>query len=265
MAEGLGLTQCPIYKEKGDFTVTSPYGERIHPISGEISFHSGIDGVRGDHDIATIVSIDEGEVIDLDTSVSGRTSKKPKGNYVRIRHALGRESLYLHLAYESIPILTVYRGAKVKKGQTIGVMGDTGNSTGIHIHFQVYDFDGKTIIDPTPFLLGTNINSSEVDEMFVKVEPCKYKDTGEVVRNLQIKLCQQSEELEEEVKSHSLDQYGNLDGVFGKGLQKTLTKVQEMAGIPATGECDETTCAMLNDSLPELAGRMKTAVDILSP
>ena len=261
---GLGLKQCPIYKERGDFFVTSPYGERIHPVTGKVSFHSGIDGVRGDHDIATIVCIDEGVCIAVEKSVTGVSSAMPWGNYVRVRHEKGRESLYLHLAYTSIPS-AVYVGAKISKRQVIGTMGNTGNSTGIHIHFQVYDFGGQTIIDPTPFLLGANINSNEVDEMFVKVTECKYKDTGESVRNLQIKLCQQSEELEKEVKSHSLDQYGNLDGVFGKGLQSTLKKVQEEAGLPATGVCDADTCNMLNNSLPELAGRMKTAVDILSP
>ena len=261
--EALGLYQCPIFKETGDFWVTSPYGERIHPVTGKVSFHSGIDGVREDHDIATIVAIDEGKIIDFDNTVKWHDDYKTKGNYVKILHESGRISLYLHLAYGTIPD-SIKTGGKISKGSTLGVMGETGSATGIHIHFQVYDTDGKTVIDPKPFLLGKNINDiTEAENMWILVEECKYGDRGTAVYNLQVKLCQESEELQAEVMSHSADKYGKLDGVFGKGLQKTLRDFQERAGLNPTGACDAETCELLNSTHSDLSSRIITALNVL--
>ena len=180
----LGLKQVPIFKQKGDFRVTSPYGYRIHPVTHQPSGHSGIDGVRNEHDLAIIVCIEDGTVIDVCDFVTGYSDDYPKGNYVRVKHSSGRHSLYLHLAYKSIPA-TIKVGSTIRKGTVLGEMGSTGRSTGAHIHFQVYDTDGKTIIDPTPFLLGKNINNIvEESDMWVEVAECKYGDKGETVKNL---------------------------------------------------------------------------------
>ena len=100
--------------------------------------------------------------------------------------------------------------------------------------------------------------------MYVKCSPCKKGDKGEVVHNLQVKLSQQSAEFEAEMISHSWDKTKNdFDGSFGKGLKSTLTKFQEIAGIEATGDCDEATCEVLNTSLCTLEGKINTALDIL--
>lgn len=260
----LGLTQVPIFYEQGDFYVTSDFGERVHPVTGEVSFHSGIDGVRfykGVRTLAKIVAIADGEVIDYDTSVKGYSDVHTKGNYVKLRHKSGRISLYLHLEYGSIPE-DLRLGVKVKKGAIIGTMGATGRSTSAHIHFQVYDTNGTTIINPKPFLLGEDIERSE-DAMFYEVTPCKRGDKNGAVLNLQRKLCQQSRSLEEEVYGHSSDANGNLDGIFGKGLERTLLKVQAEAGLEETGICDQPTCNMLNSTYSELQGKINTAVAVL--
>ena len=256
----LGLKQCPIFKEKGDFHVTSPYGTRVHPISGVVQFHSGVDGVRNTSSIATIVAIEDGTVIDSDTSVEGFSTERSKGNYVRLLHASGRHSMYLHLAYGTVPVKP---GQDVKKGQMLGMMGDTGNSTDCHIHFQVYDVDGKTIIDPTQFLTGRNINEREEDTMFVYVTPCKQGDKGEIVRNLQKKIAQLSKDLEAEVRDHSYKN-GQFDGVYGAGMMLTVQRLQNDAGLEATGECDETFCDLLNNNVIDLANKITLAAKILN-
>lgn len=56
------------------------------------------------------------------------------GNYVKISHTDGISTLLAHLKYNSINVKV---GDKVKKGQTIGIMGDTGYATGIHCHYEV--------------------------------------------------------------------------------------------------------------------------------
>ncbi|NHJ40328.1 MAG: M23 family metallopeptidase [Asgard group archaeon] len=63
------------------------------------------------------------------------------GNYVIIQHPNNEYSFYAHLATDSI---TVKKGQKVKQGQVIGKLGNSGNSTGPHLHFQL--MDGPSIL-----------------------------------------------------------------------------------------------------------------------
>ena len=59
-------------------------------------------------------------------------SHKSYGNYVRILHADGDETLYAHMQY-----LFVRAGERVTAGQTLGTVGQTGNATGPHLHFEI--------------------------------------------------------------------------------------------------------------------------------
>ena len=62
------------------------------------------------------------------------------GNYVKIKHNEEYHTLYAHLAYGSV---TLNVGDTVKKGDQIGLMGNTGYSTGNHLHYEVYKNDSK--------------------------------------------------------------------------------------------------------------------------
>lgn len=63
-------------------------------------------------------------------------------NYVTLRHSDGQESIYAHLAWRSIK---VKRGMKVRRGQVIGLSGQVGYATYPHLHFGVYNANGKNI------------------------------------------------------------------------------------------------------------------------
>lgn len=69
------------------------------------------------------------------------------GNYVKIKHDNNYYTLYAHLGYKTV---TVKKGDKVKAGQVIGYMGNTGHSFGGHLHFEVYR--GDKLINPTEYL-----------------------------------------------------------------------------------------------------------------
>ncbi len=88
-------------------------------------FHKGIDIARPSN--YNILAADNGKVVSA--SYQGGY-----GNLVRINHNNGMETLYAHLASIDVKV-----GQTVTKGQKIGVMGATGNSTGIHLHFEVYE------------------------------------------------------------------------------------------------------------------------------
>lgn len=104
--------------------ITSPFGYRIHPITGTRKMHTGIDiGTSG----ATppIVAANGGTVI-----YSGW--KGGYGKTIMIDHGGGIVTLYAHCSS-----LHVSKGATVSRGQTIANVGSTGNSTGPHLHFEV--------------------------------------------------------------------------------------------------------------------------------
>lgn len=105
-------------------TITSPYGMRTDPFNHKQRFHTGVDiaAPRG----TPIVAANSGTVI-----VSG-WSARGYGNYVVINHGGGKSTLYAHQSQ-----VAVSKGDKVTKGQTIGYIGSTGNSTGPHLHFEV--------------------------------------------------------------------------------------------------------------------------------
>lgn len=75
----------------------------------------------------------------------GATGTASYGNYVKIAHGDGYETLYAHLQTVSVAV-----GQTVTQGQTIGTMGNTGNSYGTHLHFEVRQNGSR--VDPTPYL-----------------------------------------------------------------------------------------------------------------
>ncbi|SEK89309.1 Septal ring factor EnvC, activator of murein hydrolases AmiA and AmiB [Carnobacterium iners] len=104
--------------------VTSPYGYRVHPITGEHTLHGGTDfGGNG-----AIVAA-QGGVVEVAGYDSGW------GNHVTINHGNGLKTLYAHMVSGS---LAVAPGQNVSQGQHLGIMGTTGSSTGVHLHFEVY-------------------------------------------------------------------------------------------------------------------------------
>lgn len=107
----------------GYYTITSPFGYRVHPILGVTRFHSGVDiGVPTG---GKIVAANDGTVIKT-------TYTSSYGNMVMIDHGGGIVTLYAH---GSKIIATL--GQEVKRGDVIMEAGSTGWSTGPHLHFEV--------------------------------------------------------------------------------------------------------------------------------
>lgn len=128
------LGELFIYPARG--RITSPYGKRNDPFTGVSRFHNGVD-IANAPGTAVRASMD-GRVSDVGFHSS-------YGNYVVLSHNGGYQTLYGHLMGFSVK-----RGDKVSQGQLVGQMGNTGYSTGTHVHFSIFRHNQH--LDPMKFL-----------------------------------------------------------------------------------------------------------------
>lgn len=119
-----------------DGPITSEFGKRFDPVNGKSAFHTGIDfrSKPGDHIYAT-----------ADGVVNKAYYNGGYGNFVEIDHSNGYSSAFSHMKK-----YVVRPGQKVRRGQLIGYVGNTGRSTGPHLHYEV-TLDGEPI-DPYMFM-----------------------------------------------------------------------------------------------------------------
>jgi len=105
--------------------LTSGFGLRFHPLFNDRRMHTGIDwaGVIGTPIVAAGTGVIEEALY-----------KGGNGKYVRIRHANGYQTTYSHM---NAFARGIEAGAKVRQGQVIGFLGNTGYSTGPHLHFEI--------------------------------------------------------------------------------------------------------------------------------
>ena len=121
-----------------DGNITSDFGYRTHPISGEYSFHNGID-IKAS--IGTPIKAPfSGTVVSVFYNQTG-------GNQIILERNDGFRSGFAHLSETFVK-----KGQKVSLGQIIGKVGNTGNSTGSHLHFILKSKYGK-YLDPKKLLV----------------------------------------------------------------------------------------------------------------
>jgi murein DD-endopeptidase MepM/ murein hydrolase activator NlpD len=128
------LGQLFIMPARGRFT--SPYGYRNDPFTGLRKFHNGIDIANGP---GTAV------VASMSGTVATVGYNGNYGRYVIVRHADGFQTLYAHLSRTHVS-----QADSVRQGQQLGEMGNTGYSTGNHLHFSI--FLNGTHVDPQEYL-----------------------------------------------------------------------------------------------------------------
>ena len=136
---GASLSSFELRKALGELFIypimgrlTSPFGYRNDPFTGARSFHSGIDLAAP---IGTSVKAT------LDGRIAETGFNRIFGNYVIITHDRGYQSLYGHLS-----AIYVKRGQYVTQGAIVGAVGNTGYSTGPHLHLSIYKNGG--LINP---------------------------------------------------------------------------------------------------------------------
>lgn len=134
------LTEIPnIWPIKGGIGhISMTFGQNRNPFTGQWYIHTGVDFSTfrsGD----PVIAAADGEVVMV-------TYDFGYGNNVTIKHKHGFYTRYAHLQS-----FRAYKGQKVQQGQVIGYIGNTGLSTGPHIHFEVHL--GASLVDPIKFVM----------------------------------------------------------------------------------------------------------------
>lgn len=129
--------------------IASGFNYRVHPIYKIMHFHTGIDFTAPTG--TEIFATGDGKVTVVDRESRGY------GNHVVINHGFGYETLYAHMSRFKVAV-----GQKVKRGDVIGYVGNTGTSTGPHLHYEVIKNGEK--INPINFFFN-DLSPDEYDKV----------------------------------------------------------------------------------------------------
>lgn len=173
---------CPVEKAN----ITSPFGKRLDPFSKKYSDHFGVDLQSHTRSSVPIYAA-------LDGIITRAVYHDSFGNYIMISH---NDKNTLYTLYAHLDKMSVKVGDAVKQGTVIGMMGKTGDATGIHLHFEVhkggYSYaNGKPVYIQNPMnyiSLTKDIGSlrEEKSAMKEKVEALEkqVEKMNEEIRNL---------------------------------------------------------------------------------
>lgn len=159
----------PLEKQARISSIFNP--RRFHPVTKKIAPHNGVDFAVSKG--TPVLSVGDGEVVIAKYSGSA-------GNFIAIRHGRQYTTRYMHLDQ-----ILVKAGQQVKKGDKIGLSGNTGRSTGPHLHFELH-IDGKPVNPLTanlPLSEGlTGKSKTAFLEHFKELKPqLQFKSEGRVI------------------------------------------------------------------------------------
>lgn len=135
LAANIGVS-VPSRRPIEQMSLSSSYGMRVHPVTGKLARHNGID-IPAPYGTPIYATAD---------GIVGRAQRLGGyGNYVEVEHGNAIQTRYGHMSS-----FIVRPGQQVKKGDILGYVGSTGRSTGNHLHYEVR-IEGAPV-NPMPFV-----------------------------------------------------------------------------------------------------------------
>ena len=122
------MTADWLWPIKGEYQISALYGSRVHPVTGQTSNHSGLD-ISAKAGTAVLVT--------ADGTVVQSAFDQELGNYILVDHGDNRLTLYGCLKEALVSVSDT-----VNQGDIIGIVGQTGQATGPHLHLEVRDNNG---------------------------------------------------------------------------------------------------------------------------
>jgi murein DD-endopeptidase MepM/ murein hydrolase activator NlpD len=136
------IKTLPLGEPLADYEMTSPFGARNDPLNGLTGIHEGVD--LGAPNGTPVMATGDGQVV-------WATWRDRYGNMVEIEHGMGVRTRYAHLSKVLVNI-----GQHVSRGEPLGLVGETGRTTGPHLHYEVRVGDQAT--NPMKFIMaGQNV------------------------------------------------------------------------------------------------------------
>ena len=166
------MINCRVLKS-GFCEITQEYGNN----------HIGIDIVGKNYTIDTVVAHSDGIVTITQTNQvnnQGSTGNASYGNFIKIEHNNEYQTLYAHLETVNVKV-----GDRVKKGDILGIMGNTGNSYGAHLHFEVWKNNVR--INPYEYLdkdlfesIETVLRDENKNQLKVNVDDLRIRENASI-------------------------------------------------------------------------------------
>lgn len=228
-------------------SLTSPYGDRVNPVTGAREIHSGQDIAAPDG--SAIVAAANGVV-----EIAGKSSGGNSGYMVAINHGGGVQSRYVHSWPDGIHVKT---GQKVVAGEHISDVGASGNATGPHLHFGIRVNGQPT--NPMDYMaergisLGKNNTEQEKEEpatavvaktekktTFVRTDGEEYKPSKEQLENLSAVI--------EVAKAHGASEQATVIALMTV-LQESKGMMYANSGLPKSLELPHQSVGSDHDSV----------------
>ena len=164
------LTQIPSGPPVKDARTSSGYGSRQHPVLGTIRIHRGQDFAVN---TGTPIYVPADGTVEVT-----RPSNEGSGNFLRLLHGYGFSSSYSHMSK-----FAVNKGDFIRKGDLIGYSGNSGLTSGPHLHYEIR-FIGRAL-DPKPFIVWDVDN---FDTIFESVRGIRWES---LVGKIELRVSQQ--------------------------------------------------------------------------
>lgn len=198
--------------------------------------HNGIDLVGEDHSLDYIIAHSSGIIVNIRSNY--KTNDKngnSYGNFVKIKHNNGYYTLYAHLKYNSIPVKI---GDNVKQGDVIGFMGNTGHSSGAHLHFEVRD-KNDIKINPTDFItsdFNNIIPEYNKGRYIVNTDILRVRNTPFISSNNYLKFEELTDNAQKQIKEKTKN--NNCSDGLVKGVICDVSEISgEWGKIPSGWIC----------------------------
>ncbi len=237
--------------------------------------HEAIDVVGADNTVSDVIAYEDGTVVlvvdDVTSNNINTTGTATYGNFIKIKHGNNIQTLYAHLKYGSIK---VKQGDYVKKGQVIGTMGNTGRAFGVHLHFEVRDYnenrknpyDYLWETDNSPTVTTTKNENITVQEVQVsntketndsnQQEAETSENTEEIKNNEEVAAeVITSEETEEIIQEEIMEEDLNKDfTLFENSAYKYMSLVDALDEIYVNNDYEYRTKLALKNGIDNYTG-----------